>query len=79
MDNIKHSHYADGIGYLYRAAFEMAKGRKEQALAFLSIAEKKTQKKFDFPWERSDIVVAEKILDEYTKLMSEFMRSISVR
>lgn len=45
MDNIKYSHYADGIGYLYRAAFEMAKGRKEQALSFIQIAEGKDSKK----------------------------------
>ena len=65
MKDIKRSQIADGVGYLYRAAFHMAQGQKKLAESFLKTAEEKLGKKVVLPKNKDDKFIAEKILDEY--------------
>lgn len=65
---------ADGIGYLYRAAYYMAVGQTELALTFISKAERKIGMKIHIPENKPSRFVAEKILDQYTKLKNSLFR-----
>lgn len=69
--------FADGVGYLYRAALYLAKGEKKVASTFLQRAveqvnventkELKTLLK-ELNGEENSIHIAEKVLDHYKKL-----------
>ena len=83
MGDIKYSQQADGLGYLYRAAFYLARGEKAAAVLFLQKAVEKinaqsiqalrltlselSQRKIKIGTETT--IVAEKILDEYKKTL----------
>lgn len=69
MKKLKNSHYADGIGYLYRAALYMAQGQKELAISFVKTAEEKIGKQIILPKSGNDRYVAEKILDSYRNFL----------
>ena len=75
MGALKYSEKADGIGFLYRSAFAFAKGNKEQGLRFLRIASQKNQDQniaslVDSSEHIQNMrLLAEKVLDEYKKLI----------
>ncbi len=79
MGELKYSQLADGAGYLYRATLAMAQGNINQADDFIKIAEKQTQKKFTFSKADGNRLTAEKILDEYRKIMIECEKKFTLQ
>ncbi len=69
MGELKNSQFADGVGYLYRAALYMALGQKKLAVTFLKTAERKIGKRILLPKSEDDKYVAEKILDVYRNFL----------
>lgn len=86
MGEIKYDKQADGVGFLYRAAFYLAKGDAELAVAFLKKALNSIKKdniqilrsvsgKPELIKEKTkQLYWAEKILDEYKRLYFQFFR-----
>ena len=87
MTDLKNDLQADAIGYLYRAAFYLAKGDSVSALNFLNqtaqtIPQEKLgqlQPLFDQPQDQlvskqQELFWAEKILDEYRVLLNNIKR-----
>lgn len=80
MGEIKQSDFADGVGYLYRAALYLAKGDQKSSILFLQTAVKKIGKdklyaldpivcnSTIFRDDKERLLWAERILDEYKRL-----------
>ena len=71
---LKYSEKADGVAYLYRSAFMLAKGNKESGLKFLETAltkvhDKKVTSLLQKKNQQNTLLLAEKVLDEYRRLM----------
>ena len=79
MKELKKSQFADGVGYLYRAALYMGQGQRKLANSFLKTAEEKIAEKITIPQSNDDRYVAEKILDEYRKFSLRLQRLDRVR
>lgn len=68
----KNSYQSDAIVNLYRAALYIARGYKETGMDFYQKAKKVLGKRLEFSpdFQRDNLYVAEKILDQYFKLRS---------
>lgn len=90
MDSLKHSDIADGAGWLYRSAFHMAQGDKKLAIEMFELAQKKIGDHSLIDLKKAILIlllgkdikkekiIAEKILDEYQKMMFTLMSQLTV-
>ncbi|MCJ7826236.1 hypothetical protein MUP56_01300 [Patescibacteria group bacterium] len=84
MGALKYSDKADGVAYLYRSAFMLAKGNIKQGMQFLHIASEKNSDTniktlLKYPEsQKNTLLLAEKVLDEYKRQMT-FLRSNNQR